>query len=59
MLYGRGGSLSPVLISLGVPIDYSIGTLRLIVGPSTTDKEVGHAFQFIAEESMRQINSVG
>ena len=51
--------MSPFLSAIRVPKYYSIGTLRLIVGPSTTDKEVGHAFQFIAEESMRQINSVG
>ena len=53
-----GLAMSPVLSAMGVPTDYATGTLRLSVGPSTTDEEVEHAVQVIAEEARRQITSV-
>ena len=56
--HAAGGALSPVLSAMGVPTDYAIGTLRLSVGPSTTDEEVEHAVQVIAEEARRQLTSV-
>ena len=45
----------PVFIALGVPTDYTIGILRIGVGPSTTDIEVNHSVQVIAEEVRRQL----
>ena len=51
-------SLSLVLSAMGVPTDDEIWTLRLSVGPSTTDEEVEHAVQVIAEEARRQLTSV-
>ena len=53
-----GIALSPVLSAMGVPIDYARGTLRLSVGPSTTEEEVERAVQVIAEEARRQLTSV-
>ena len=40
-------SLLPVFSEIGVPTYYSIGTLRLSIGPYTKYKEVEHTVQVI------------
>ena len=51
-------SLSEFFSAMWVPIDYSIGALRLSIGPSTKYKEVEHIVQVIKEEARRKLMSV-
>ena len=54
--HSSGGALSPVLIAMGVPLEFAKGTLRLSVGPFTTEEEVDEAGEIILSEAMRQLH---
>ena len=54
----QGGVFSMVLIAMGLPTYDVIGKLILSIYPYTTDKEMDHAVQVIAEEVRRQLMSV-
>lgn len=48
---------SSVLKALDVPPEYAIGTLRLSVGPDTTEEDVDYAAEIIVKEANRQLRS--
>eukprot|EP00581_Thalassiosira_minuscula_P007943 CAMPEP_0183712250 /NCGR_PEP_ID=MMETSP0737-20130205/7419_1 /TAXON_ID=385413 /ORGANISM="Thalassiosira miniscula, Strain CCMP1093" /LENGTH=447 /DNA_ID=CAMNT_0025940829 /DNA_START=240 /DNA_END=1583 /DNA_ORIENTATION=+ len=49
-------SYSSILKALHVPPEYAIGTLRLSVGPDTTEKDVDFAAEVIVKEAKRQLS---
>lgn len=53
--HSSGGKLSPVLEAMNVPLEYARGTLRLSVGPSTTQDDVDLAAKIIIKEVKRQL----
>ena len=53
--HSSGSVLSPVLVAMKVPLDFAKGTLRLSVGPLTTEEEVDKAADIIASEARRQL----
>jgi len=53
--HSSGGKLSAVLEAMNVPLNYARGTLRLSVGPSTTQDDVDMAAKIIIEEVKRQL----
>lgn len=54
--HSSGGALSPVLIAMGVPLEFAKGTLRLSVGPLTTEEDVDKAGDVIVFEARRQLD---
>eukprot|EP00585_Thalassiosira_rotula_P008921 CAMPEP_0196145748 /NCGR_PEP_ID=MMETSP0910-20130528/21206_1 /TAXON_ID=49265 /ORGANISM="Thalassiosira rotula, Strain GSO102" /LENGTH=51 /DNA_ID=CAMNT_0041407773 /DNA_START=20 /DNA_END=175 /DNA_ORIENTATION=+ len=50
-------SYSAILKALCVPPEYAIGTLRLSVGPDTTEDDVDFAAAVIVEEAKKQLGS--
>jgi len=48
-------SYSSILKAMNVPPEYAIGTLRLSVGPDTTEEEVDFAGDVIVEEAKKQL----
>jgi cysteine desulfurase len=53
--HSSGGTLSSVLVAMKVPLEYARGTLRLSIGPTTTDEEVDVASHIIAKEVKCQL----
>ena len=53
--HASGGQLSPVLKAMNVPLEYARGTLRLSVGPSTTEEDIDEASNIIIEEVKAQL----
>ena len=53
--HSSGGKLSPVLEAMKVPAEYARGTLRLSVGPNTTQDDVDVASEIIVKEVKRQL----
>ena len=49
-------SYSSVLKAMNVPLEYAIGTLRLSVGPDTTEEDVDFAADVIVKEAKRQLD---
>lgn len=49
-------SYSSVLKAMNVPPEYAIGTLRLSVGPDTTEENVDFAADVIVKEAKRQLD---
>ena len=50
-------SYSSILKAMDVSPEYGIGTLRLSVGPDTTEKDVDDAADIIVQEAKRQLGS--
>ena len=48
-------SYSSILKAMHVPPEYAIGTLRLSVGPDTTEKDVDFAAEIIVNEAKKQL----
>ncbi|KAL7532205.1 hypothetical protein ACHAXR_004492 [Thalassiosira sp. AJA248-18] len=48
-------SYSTILKAMDVPAEYAIGTLRLSVGPDTTNDDVDFAAEVIVKEAKRQL----
>ncbi|KAL3821960.1 hypothetical protein ACHAXA_004448 [Cyclostephanos tholiformis] len=48
-------SYSPILKAMNVPPEHAVGTLRLSVGPDTTEEEVDFAAEVIVKEAKRQL----
>ena len=55
--HASGGGVSAVLRCLNVPDEFARGTLRLSVGPSTTEEEVDEASDIIVAEAKIQMDS--
>ena len=55
--HASGGGVSAVLRCLNVPDEFARGTLRLSVGPSTTEEEVDKASEIIVAEAKMQFES--
>lgn len=53
--HSSGGALSSVLVAMKIPLEYARGTLRLSVGPTTTEEEVDVASAIIVEEVKNQL----
>lgn len=53
--HSSGGALSSVLMAMKVPLEYARGTLRLSVGPTTTEEEVDVASTIIVEEVKHEL----
>lgn len=54
--HSSGGKLSPVLEAMEVPLNFARGTLRLSVGPDTTQDDVDLASKIIVKEVKRQLD---
>lgn len=54
--HSSGGALSSVLVAMKVPLEYARGTLRLSVGPTTTEEEVDVASSIIVEEVKHELH---
>ena len=54
---GSHMSYSTILKAVKTPPEYAIGTLRLSVGPDTTQKDVDRAAKVIINEAKRQLES--
>ena len=50
-----GCQYSSVLKAMNVPPEFAVGTLRLSVGPDTTEEDVDRAASVIVEEARRQL----
>jgi cysteine desulfurase len=48
-------SYSSILKAMNVPVEFAVGTLRLSVGPDTTEEEVDYAAEVIVKEAKRQL----
>lgn len=48
-------SYSAILKAMNVPPEYALGTLRLSVGPDTTEEDVDFAAEVIVKEAKRQL----
>jgi cysteine desulfurase len=48
-------SYSSILKAMNVPVEFALGTLRLSVGPDTTEEEVDYAAEIIVKEAKRQL----
>jgi cysteine desulfurase len=48
-------SYSSILKAMNIPPDYAAGTLRLSVGPDTTEEEVDFAAEVIVKETKKQL----
>lgn len=48
---------SSILKAMNVPPEYAIGTLRLSVGPDTTEEDVDFAAKVIVKEAKKQLGS--
>jgi cysteine desulfurase len=53
--HSSGGKVSGVLQAMKVPMEYARGTLRLSVGPNTSEKDIDIAAKIIAEEVKNQL----
>jgi cysteine desulfurase len=53
--HSSGGKLSPVLEAMNVPLEFARGTLRISVGPDTTQDDIDAASKVIIEEVKRQL----
>ena len=53
--HSSAGAVSSVLMAMGVPGEFSRGTLRLSLGPSTTARDVDRAAKIIATGVKRQL----
>lgn len=49
---------SSILKAMNVPADFAVGTLRLSVGPDTTEDEVDYAAEVIVKEVKRQLGKM-
>ena len=49
---------SSILKAMNVPADFAVGTLRLSVGPDTTENEVDYAAEVIVKEAKRQLGKM-
>jgi cysteine desulfurase len=49
---------SSILKAMNVPADFAVGTLRLSVGPDTTEDEVDYAAEVIVKEAKRQLGKM-
>ena len=56
--HSSGGKLSPVLEAMKVPMEFARGTLRLSVGPDTTQDDVDTAAKIIIKEVKRQLDAL-
>ncbi len=54
--HSSGGKLSPVLEAMKVPLEFARGTLRLSVGPSTTQDDIDAASKIIIEQVKLQLD---
>lgn len=52
--HSSGTAISSILVAMSVPLEFARGTLRLSIGPSTTEDEVDRATSIIVEEVRRQ-----
>ncbi|KAL3784200.1 hypothetical protein HJC23_001399 [Cyclotella cryptica] len=50
-----GCQYSSILKAMNVPPEFAVGTLRLSVGPDTTEEDVDRAASVIVEEAQRQL----
>mmetsp|Transcript_913 Transcript_913/g.1581 ORF Transcript_913/g.1581 Transcript_913/m.1581 type:complete len:494 (-) Transcript_913:255-1736(-) len=53
--HSSGGKVSSVLEAMKVPMEYARGTLRLSVGPNTSEKDVDIATKIIVKEVKNQL----
>ncbi|KAL3765927.1 hypothetical protein ACHAW5_003895 [Stephanodiscus triporus] len=53
--YSETMSYSSILKAMNVPPEHAVGTLRLSVGPDTTEKDVDFAAEVIIKEAKRQL----
>ncbi len=52
--HSTGGSISSVLVAMKVPESFARGTLRLSVGPTTTEKDIDEASEILAAAALAQ-----
>ncbi len=54
--HASGGKVSAILEAMKVPMEYAKGTLRLSVGPTTTEEEIDTASEIIINEVKEQLS---